>query len=234
MGKRGERKVPGMGTLATVFPLGYPAVPPPARRANQNRMTTDKPSKSDLDVASTMDLLHLARSGDSTALAVVFDRYLPRMRRWASGRLPRDARNLMETDDLVQDVLLRTVQRAQLFDPRTPLEFYSYLRLALTNRIRDEVRRLVRTPGSDTLSETLMSDAPSPIERLLGRDQLQRYEAALQRLKPEDREAVIARLELDCPYAEIATVLRKNSADAARQTVARALVRLAEEMNDVR
>jgi RNA polymerase sigma-70 factor (ECF subfamily) len=49
-------------------------------------------------------------------------------------------------------------------------------------------------------------------------------------LKPEDREAVIAKVELDCSYAELARAIGKPSADAARMAVGRALLRLAEEM----
>lgn len=58
-----------------------------------------------------------------------------------------------------------------------------------------------------------------------------RYEAALARLEPEEREAIVGRIELGCPYAELAEALGKPSADAARMTVSRALLRLAEEMS---
>jgi RNA polymerase sigma-70 factor (ECF subfamily) len=59
---------------------------------------------------------------------------------------------------------------------------------------------------------------------------LEEYDAALQRLKPEEREAVVSRVEFGLSYAEIADVLKKPSANTARMTVTRALVRLAEEM----
>ncbi len=59
---------------------------------------------------------------------------------------------------------------------------------------------------------------------------MDRYDAALERLKPEEREAVISRVEFDLSYAELAEVLGKPSANAARMAVVRALVRLAEEM----
>ena len=57
-----------------------------------------------------------------------------------------------------------------------------------------------------------------------------RYEAALQRLKPGDREAIIARVEMGLPYSEVAAALGKPSVAAAHMAVSRALVRLAEEM----
>src|SRR3954468_19823323 len=50
---------------------------------------------------STFDLVERAKSGDGDALNQLFARYLPSLRRWASGRLPRWSRDLMDTDDLV-------------------------------------------------------------------------------------------------------------------------------------
>jgi DNA-directed RNA polymerase specialized sigma24 family protein len=49
-------------------------------------------------------------------------------------------------------------------------------------------------------------------------------------LRPEDREAIIARVELDYSNQEIAALLGKPTANAARMTVERALVKLAQEM----
>ncbi len=60
---------------------------------------------------------------------------------------------------------------------------------------------------------------------------LDQYDAALDRLKPEEREAIVSRVEFDLSYAELAEVLGKSSPDAARMSVVRALVRLAEEMH---
>ena len=59
---------------------------------------------------------------------------------------------------------------------------------------------------------------------------LAKYDRALERLDAETREAVIARIEMGCSYAEIAEAMGKPSPDAARMAVSRALVRLAEEM----
>jgi RNA polymerase sigma-70 factor (ECF subfamily) len=56
------------------------------------------------------------------------------------------------------------------------------------------------------------------------------YEQALERLKAEEREAIIARVELGYSYEELAAMLDKPTADAARKAAERALVRLAEEM----
>ena len=59
-----------------------------------------------------------------------------------------------------------------------------------------------------------------------------RYVAALARLEPEEREAIIGRVEMDYSYADLADVLGKPTADAARKAARRALLRLAEEMKE--
>ena len=59
------------------------------------------------------------------------------------------------------------------------------------------------------------------------------YIAAVKaRLRSEEREAIIARVELGLSYQELADALGKPSADAARKAAERALVRLAEEMKE--
>ncbi len=64
----------------------------------------------------------------------------------------------------------------------------------------------------------------------IGRQTLERYERALSRLKPAERETVIARVELGLSFKEIATELGKPSPDAVRMAVNRSLLRLAQEM----
>jgi RNA polymerase sigma-70 factor, ECF subfamily len=49
---------------------------------------------------STLSLLTRVRGGDEAALNDLFARYLPLMRRWAAGRLPRWARDRFTGDTL--------------------------------------------------------------------------------------------------------------------------------------
>ena len=53
-------------------------------------------------------------------------------------------------------------------------------------------------------------------------------------LRPADREAIIARLELQQSYEEVALALGKPSADAARLAVTRAVKALITTMDDRR
>jgi RNA polymerase sigma-70 factor (ECF subfamily) len=157
-------------------------------------------------------------------------RYLPRLRRWAHGRLPAWTRSAIDTEDLVQETLARVAGRIDLFEPRHEGAFQGYVRQALLNRIRDEVRR-ASGKFAETLGSARPSPAPSPLEQAIGSELLDRYEAALLRVKSEDREAVIARVEMGLTWSEVAEALDKNSNESAQMAVKRALVRLAREMS---
>jgi len=175
-------------------------------------------------------LLVRAQQGDQEALAQVYARYLPRLKRWTTGRIPREARRLVDTDDLVQETMVKVVDKIGRFEIRGEGAFLAYLRAAMMNRIRDEVRKAERRPAHDTLDDAVPEIGLSPLEATIGQRAVDGYEAALARLREEERQAVVARIELGCSYDEIADALGKPSADAARMTVSRALVRLAREM----
>lgn len=187
-------------------------------------------SVSDGDPEPTIELLARVRAGDSRSLESLCARYLPRLRRWTSGRVPAPARGFLDTEDLVQDVFVRAVKQFDNPDLGEGGALHAYLRQAILNRIRDAARRVRVRPGMDELQGDEIDPSPSPLQDLIGQELADRYERALSRLRPEEREAVVARIEMDCGYAELAELLGKPSPDAARMAVGRALVRLAEEM----
>ena len=146
------------------------------------------------DLASTTDLLRRAREGDAQALDDLIRRHQGPLRRWARGRLPRWTRDLRDTEDLVQETLTQTLRHIKDFEPRHDGALQAYLRQALINRVRDEVRRVTRYPtpaGIDDEAEHADSSA-SPLDEAIGHEAVERYESALQRLRPEEREVIIA------------------------------------------
>lgn len=189
----------------------------------------DRPDEG-ISLLATSELLLQAKGGDSQAREVLLARYLPRLQRWASGRLPMHARSLLDTTDLVQETLLRTVEGLDRVEVRGPGGFQAYVRQAVLNRIRDQVRWSARRQGSGEISEDLPDPAPSPLEAAIGSAALARFERGLATLAPADQELLHLRLELDFDYGEIATMTGRPSRDAARMAVQRALGRLAEAM----
>jgi len=190
------------------------------------------PALPDISVESSLALLSRARVGDQTALNELVRRLLPRLKRWATGRLPSWARDMSDTDDFVQEVVVRTIRRLDQFEPEHEGALMAYLRQALWNRMRDEYgsRRYGKARAELDKAADVMSEAPSPLEHLVGREAMDRYERALSTLRPADRELIIARIELSYTYPEIARATGKASADAARKAFERALLQLAEKM----
>jgi RNA polymerase sigma-70 factor (ECF subfamily) len=179
---------------------------------------------------STLSLLTRARAGDQDALNDLFARYLPQLHRWASGRLPRWARDLADTPDLVQETLIQTFKKIEGFEYRGEGALLAYLRQAVMNRIRDELRKAKKRPEVTELDEGLLDESLSPLDEAIGQQAIDRYETALARLREEDRELIVARIELGMTYTEMAAAFGKPSFDAARMASGRALMKLAEEM----
>ena len=182
-----------------------------------------------MSVESTLSLVEKARSGDEVATDALFRRCSDRLNRWARGRLPAPARDIADTHDLVQVTLLRAFNQLPRFEARGEGSFMAYLRQILLNRVKEELRRAGRQPDG-TERFDLSSNDPGVSTQLQEWQTLDRYEQALEQLKPAAREAVILRLEFDLPYAEIADELGAPSPDAARMQVARALRELAQVM----
>jgi RNA polymerase sigma-70 factor (ECF subfamily) len=179
---------------------------------------------------SSVDLLLKAQSGDSEALDRLLTRYLPRLRRWASGRLPWGLRTMLDTGDLVQDAIIHTLPHLKDLEIRSDRALEFYLQRAIRHRVIDLYKRGRRRPARVEIQENVAAGGLSPQEAAIGAEAFQRYERALASLKDEERHAIVLRFELGLEYEEIGAQLGKPSADAARMAVTRAIVRLADKM----
>jgi RNA polymerase sigma-70 factor (ECF subfamily) len=188
------------------------------------------PSDEASDADVTLHLLTAARAGDAEALDRLFARYVPSLQRWARGRLPNWARDISDTHDLVQEAVVRVFKKLDGFEYRGEGALLAYLRQSLMNGIRNEIRRSRTRPAAEPLDSAVEASVTSPVDAAIGVEARDEYEAALARLRLDERELIIARVELGMTYQEMATALEKPSPDAARMAVARALVRLTEEM----
>src|SRR4029453_19248243 len=113
-----------------------------------------------------------------------------------------------------------------------PGALQGYLRQGVANHIRDEIRKVVKRPTPEVADSQYPDPGPSPLEQAIGHEAFERYEAALATLRPSDREAIVARVELQQSYEEVAIALQKPNANAARVAVARAVKSLVKAMAD--
>lgn len=172
---------------------------------------------------STATLLGRVRAGDPEARERLVYRYLPLLRRWARGRLPQRARDLHDTEDIVHLTLIAALERIDVFESRREGAFLAYLRAALMNQVRMELRRVGRGGEAVSLPEQLPA---VPIEGLSVDDALD-YERALSSLSDSRREALILRFEFGMSFAEVAAATDRPSAEAAQMLVSRAVLDLA-------
>jgi RNA polymerase sigma factor (sigma-70 family) len=185
-----------------------------------------------MDGQSSVELLRLAKAGDEEALDCLFDRYLSPLRRFAHGLLPRWARDIADTEDLVQAAVAKTLKQVARFEFDGKGGLHAYLREAVKNLVKNELRRAARHPRQVELDPETQSHARSPLEQAITAEGFQRYEDALARLSPSDREVIIGRFELGMTFPELAISLSKPTADAARMAVDRALPKLIQFLVD--
>ena len=202
------------------------------------RMTEDiTPDDSGVALLSdepTMELVLSARNGDRVALEALLERCLPQVKRWAHGRLPAYARGTLDTGDLVQEAAMHVLARLDKFEPRHVGAMQAYLRTAVINRIRDEIRRVGRRPESVELTAEPPGDLTSPLEAVIQEEAYERYRSALEKLRTRDREMIVARIEVQWTIAEIAQRFGMASVDAARVAVSRSLKRLTAQLSTSR
>lgn len=176
---------------------------------------------------STLTLISRAREGDRVALELIAERYQSALTRFAHGRMPAAARGMVDTDDIVQVAVVRTLGRLDTIDASLRGSLLAYLRRAVLNQIRDEIRRAQRRPLPEGVSVDLPALDRDPLQQLISREELERYDEALAQLPSDQQEAFMMRIEMDCGYREIAEALARPSAEAARMLVRRAIQTLA-------
>ena len=81
-------------------------------------------------------------------LDLLYLRYLAPLRRWARGRLPQWARDMRDTDDLVQDTLLHTLRDEHgLIGDSCRAEFKTKFRFAGFFEATEDARRMLERRG---------------------------------------------------------------------------------------
>jgi RNA polymerase sigma-70 factor (ECF subfamily) len=180
------------------------------------------------------ELVRRFQAGDEEALHRLWQRYVPRLKRWARGRLPAGSRRTVGTDDLIQDAFVKSLARLRSFEPRGPDSVFAYFRTIVLNLVRDYGRAGTRGPRHESLDEQVhdpVHPERSQLEEMLGAEQLQQYQKALDTLSPSDQQIILAVVELRCTDRELAELFEKASADAARMARGRAVARLARAMD---
>lgn len=178
--------------------------------------------------ASTADLLERIRKGDPGAFEEVAREHAPRLFRLALKLCGRRE----DAEDLVQETLVRSLPALRRFEGRARLS--TYLIRALTNLWKNRLRSRRRSPllewfhggtktdDEDTGPEALAVDPePGPDERIEARERSGEVRAAVARLAPDRRLALLLREVEELSYEQIAE-MTKVPVGTVRSRLARA------------
>jgi len=187
----------------------------------------------------TQQLVTMAQEGDDTALDQLCSVYGERVRRIVRFRMGPALRAQLESMDLVQEALMEAIKDLGDFTFSNDGDFLRWLSSIVENTIRDNIDRIhaakrdvrrqvsldrvathINRPGLDA---HLPVGTTTPSAVLSLREDLDRLEQAMDRLKPQYREVlVLAKIEgLSCK--EIAARQKKNTA-AVAMSLSRAIV----------
>ena len=190
----------------------------------------------------TQRLVTLAREGDKSALEQLCAVYGERIRRIIRLRMGTELRSKLESMDLVHEALICALTDLRDFTYRDEGDFLRWLAQIAENRIRDNIDKLhadkrdirkesplngyAQTTTNDHhhVPQLAMSTTPSAI--LSKKEELDKLENAIDKLKPEYKEVIIwARIE-GLSYEEIANRLGKST-NAVGHLLSRAMMALA-------
>lgn len=196
----------------------------------------------------TDQLLQQTVAGDQSAAQELVTRFRPRLRRMVDVHLDRRLSARVDPSDVVQDVLAEAFQRLPVYADERPISFYPWLRRIAWQRLikvhrthlkaaRRSVEREVDAvvPISDNsvgqLVDMLAVSQTGPAQKLVNDELRDRVRAALEGLRPADRELLAMRYLEHLSLKEIAETTDATLA-ATRRRHTRALERLEQALTD--
>jgi RNA polymerase sigma-70 factor (ECF subfamily) len=191
--------------------------------ANDDRDEPDDPE-------SSIDLVRQAQLGDTRALNRLLTRYLPRLQRWASGRMPNAIRSMNDTGDIVQEAVVNALGKLPTLEIDSDGALLAYLRQSVHHRIIDQYRRHGRRPPRVEIPLDAAAEETSPLDAVIGAEMTEIYERALATLREKDRQLIVLHVEFRMKPVELARELGYDQVNSARVALRRALQRLAEVM----
>lgn len=178
-------------------------------------------------LSTTMIMLRGFKSGDAAASNDLMRLFRPLLSKWAHGRMPRHARDYLDTNDVVQDTMTLAFKNHNQLKADNPGAFFCYLRQIFLNQIKQELRK--NKPFQVALTTQFTNSEKLAYEEDM--NSMMAYDVAIDKLSEDEKQAVVMRLEFGLSHQEIADLMNKNSPDAARVFINRAVAKLAKLMS---
>jgi len=189
----------------------------------------------------TQELVVLAKGGDNSAQDRLCRAYGERVRRIVRLRMGAELRSKLESMDLVQDALMCALRDLGDFTYRNEGDFLRWLTKIAENRLRDNIDKLhtdkrdirreirlddrERTTGGVFVGTAGSIEATTPSVIMSRKEDLDKLEKAIDKLRPEYREVImLAKIE-ELSYSQIGDRLGKSTG-AVKMLVSRARMAL--------
>jgi len=186
----------------------------------------------------TQRLVTLAKDGDQSALNKLFEVYNERVLRIVRMRMGPELRTKLQSMDLVQDAFISALRSLENFTYKNEGDFLRWISKIAENRIRDNIdkihankrdahKEIPLNNNSSTTQDTFVGisepvDTMTPSLIMSKREDLNKLEKAMEKLKPEYREVIILRKIEGLSHKEVGEKLGK-SPDAVRMLLASAM-----------
>ena len=189
----------------------------------------------------TQELVVLAKAGDDSALDQLCKVYGERVRRIIRLRMGKELRPKLDSMDLVQDALVSALGGLEQFTYKNEGDFLRWLSRITQNALRDnldklytdkrDIRKEVRrvdfnsTTGGGFVATAGPIEATTPSVIMSRKEDLDKLEEAIDKLKPDYREVIVLSKIEGLSYKEIGDRLGK-SIDSVGHLLSRAMVSL--------
>jgi RNA polymerase sigma-70 factor (ECF subfamily) len=166
----------------------------------------DFPATQPVPVETERATVDRAQQGDQTALADLYDWYMPRIYRYAMARVG----NAAEAEDLTQDVLLKMLDAIDSFRWRD-VPFSSWLFRIAHNQVASHFRRHAQRGGpTAALSEDMVDLGAGPAATVERQMTLEEVRRATDQLPDAQREVILLRFAVGLTITETAKALGKR------------------------
>lgn len=157
-----------------------------------------------MDAERSDEALMLAyASGDADAFEVLYSRHRGPLFRY----LQRQVRVQATAEELYQDIWQNVIAARQRYRPEA--KFSTWLYQIASNRLTDHWRAMKHRPEADEAAferAAQQPDGDTPERRLSAFEERRRLQLALEELPPEQREAVLLRLEQELSLEAIGEI----------------------------
>ena len=193
------------------------------------------------DGQKTQELVALAKDGDKSALSQLYGVYAERVHWIIRLRMSKKLRSKLESMDVVQETLVHALCGLDKFTYKNEGDFVRWLSKIAENELRGNLKKL-HTEKRDIRKEVRLDnngpatggtfcgvrgpiDVTTPSVIMSQKEDLAKLEKAIDRLKPEYREAIVLTKIEGLSYGEIGEKLGK-SPDSVRMLATRAMAAL--------